>query len=268
MNKWITATALSVALSACIFGTESKSTPSTPSSDNKWVQFAETTSTSGYSLHFYAQTDSLGTGYRPIQVCLHNHEHPELPIRGQRLEFLPWMTMMSKSHASPVENPSSTTDSNGCASGAVVFTMPSNSKEGWTLGVRFGQDSARIPLWIKTQDKVLMSADPADSSKRVLIAWVGPQTLKVGSQKVELAVFSKNSLGIFSADSSWTFNQFEPTMPSMGHGSPGNILPTLNQGHYHGILNFTMSGDWNIAVGLRRGDLGLNQMSWDKTVVE
>lgn len=268
MKKLIAATALAM-LSACLFDSKSATNSSTSSSSSAaWIQIADTTSAAGLAVHLYAQVDTLGTGYQKLKICLHNHDQPSLQNQGLQLSLMPWMTMMSKSHSSPVENPSQPTDSLGCAQGAVVFTMPSNAMEGWSLGLKFGTDSARIPLWIKTQDKVLMSADPADTSKRVLIAWVGPQKLLVGPQSVELAVFRKNSMMDFPADTSWSFQKFEPTMPSMGHGSPGNALPTLKNGHYFGKLNFTMSGDWNIALGLRRGSDSLVNLSWDKTVVE
>ena len=40
---------------------------------------------------------------------------------------------------------------------------------------------------------------------------------------------------------------FEPTMPSMGHGSPNNVNPVFTtKGHYKGKVNFTMTGDWRL----------------------
>jgi hypothetical protein len=42
---------------------------------------------------------------------------------------------------------------------------------------------------------------------------------------------------------------FEPTMPSMGHGSPNNVQPShVGKGHFSGKANFTMTGDWNLAM--------------------
>lgn len=263
MKKTLAASALALAFSACLFESE----PKTPSSSaSTWIQIGDTTTAAGYEIHLYAKSDSLGTGYRPLRVCLHNHKHPELQTSGKQIEFLPFMKMMSKSHASPVENPG-LTDSEGCSEGAVVFTMPSNEMEGWTLGFKIGGDSARIPLWIKSQDQVLMTKDPADTAKRVLIAWVSPQKLQVGSQDIELALFSKTSMMDFPRDSSWSFDQWEPTMPSMGHGSPNNVSPTFKGGHYVGKLNFTMSGDWQIALGLHRGQDSLKNLTWNQTVL-
>ena len=46
----------------------------------------------------------------------------------------------------------------------------------------------------------------------------------------------------------------EPEMPSMDHGSPNNIDPTLLEaGHYKGRVNFTMTGWWRVHINLLRG---------------
>jgi len=43
--------------------------------------------------------------------------------------------------------------------------------------------------------------------------------------------------------------RIDPTMPSMGHGSPGNVHPVHHDnGWYRGTCNFTMTGDWDIAL--------------------
>jgi hypothetical protein len=229
--------------------------------DTSWIELGEVTSVAGREVHYYAQQDTLGTGYRPIKICVHNHAHPELNIQGLDVQLLPWMTMMSKSHAAPVENPG-LTDAQGCAVGAVVWTMPSNSAEGWTLGVRLGEDSARLPVWVRNQDKVEMQKDPADTSKRILVAWVDPDTLRVGSQDVEFAVFRKESMSSFPVDTAWTFITMDPTMPSMGHGSPNNGVPVRSGSHYKGKVNMTMTGAWNIATKIVRGTDTLS-LAWD-----
>lgn len=58
----------------------------------------------------------------------------------------------------------------------------------------------------------------------------------------------------------------EPEMPAMGHGSPNNVNPVhLENGHYAGRVNFTMSGLWRVHVELRNatGDLVSDEISFD-----
>ena len=50
-----------------------------------------------------------------------------------------------------------------------------------------------------------------------------------------------------------------PSMPTMGHGSPGNENPVASgDGHYTGLVNFTMAGPWQVIVTVSRegGTLG------------
>lgn len=51
--------------------------------------------------------------------------------------------------------------------------------------------------------------------------------------------------------------QIDPQMPSMGHGSPGNVHPVHEgDGVYRGRVNFTMSGYWIVHVTVSRTHSG------------
>jgi hypothetical protein len=57
-----------------------------------------------------------------------------------------------------------------------------------------------------------------------------------------------------------------PEMPSMGHGSSGNVNPVPTaDGLYTGTANFSMAGDWVLHVDLRSGDqsLGTVDYAWN-----
>jgi len=52
--------------------------------------------------------------------------------------------------------------------------------------------------------------------------------------------------------------EFEPWMPSMDHGSSNNQNPVYeNEGFYHGVVNFNMTGDWELRFDIRRDDTDL-----------
>jgi hypothetical protein len=49
--------------------------------------------------------------------------------------------------------------------------------------------------------------------------------------------------------------EFEPEMPTMGHGSPNNVNPTYTaNGLYDGTVNFTMTGYWRINVTVKNAE--------------
>jgi hypothetical protein len=50
----------------------------------------------------------------------------------------------------------------------------------------------------------------------------------------------------------------DPQMPSMGHGSPGSIDPTLTApGRYEGKLSFSMTGEWKTTATIQVGSIVL-----------
>ena len=45
----------------------------------------------------------------------------------------------------------------------------------------------------------------------------------------------------------------DPQMPSMGHGSPGSVNPTLTSlGRHEGQLSFSMAGDWETTISVSK----------------
>jgi hypothetical protein len=50
----------------------------------------------------------------------------------------------------------------------------------------------------------------------------------------------------------------DPQMPSMGHGSPGNVNPTATvPGVYEGKLSFSMPGDWETTITATIGGVAI-----------
>lgn len=56
--------------------------------------------------------------------------------------------------------------------------------------------------------------------------------------------------------------QIEPTMPSMGHGSPGNEHPErADAGRFVGLVNFTMSGRWVVDLTVMKNGESVGETS-------
>ena len=49
--------------------------------------------------------------------------------------------------------------------------------------------------------------------------------------------------------------EIEPEMPAMNHGSPNNVNPSsIGDGHYLGVVNFTMTGWWRVNMTIKNGE--------------
>jgi hypothetical protein len=162
--------------------------------------------------------------------------------------IMPDMDMGMMHHSCPVEQPSETApDSSGLLRCAAVFTMPSATS--WTLGVTLHDheyDSiATLRLRIPVVDGYgVRTARSANGTTYVFTLLASPW--KVGMNDIRFAVHSTTDGFSFTPvpDAQLTF---EPSMPSMGHGSMGNVQPShVGNGWFAGRVNYSMTGDWRI----------------------
>ena len=95
---------------------------------------------------------------------------------------------------------------------------------------------------------------------------ISPAEPKVGMNAFEVAIHKRENMMSHPAVSGLSL-EMTPTMPSMGHGSPNNVNPVHQQdGHYQGEVNFTMSGDWDIALGFASAQDSLGTVNFQLTV--
>lgn len=82
---------------------------------------------------------------------------------------------------------------------------------------------------------------------------------KVGLNDFIVSIHSRESMMIHHAVTDLT-TEVEMLMPSMGHGSDGNVNPVHTEnGVYAGKVNFNMTGDWQITLKLKRGDIMIGE---------
>ncbi|MBL0356128.1 MAG: FixH family protein [Chitinophagaceae bacterium] len=213
----------------------------------------------GTKVVVYSKTNSIYTGYNQFFIAVYDS------VSGTRIEdahihLMPMMDMGMMQHSAPYENPVSTTAVNHLFPCSIVFIMPSMAGASWTLEMEVHnhvsdkEGMASIPLTV---------ADPAISRMRsftgvhdggkYFVALIEPAVPKVGINEMEIAIYKKESMMSFPADSSLSV-VLTPEMPSMGHGSPNNVNPThIRNGHYKGKVNFTMTGMWKLNMDYMAG---------------
>jgi hypothetical protein len=197
----------------------------------------------GYNfLHFYV-TDSVSGD----------------PVEHATINIVPMMDMGMMMHSAPVENPDDTHHHDGVYPAQVVFIMSSMGGD-WTLQVtvedednpRTGTAVLDMTVVEPTHARMVSFTSTVDSS-RVFVSLVKPMDPKTGVNDFEIAVHKRASMMSFPADERFTIDM-EPTMPSMGHGSPNNVNPVLTtKGHYAGKVNFTMTGLWQVDLDFIEG---------------
>lgn len=204
-----------------------------------FVDSAETT------VVLYAE-DAVAVGYNSFYVELRDVNGDV--VDDAHVIIAPLMQMMSMSHSCPFETP--VVEGKRFRAG-VVFQMASNDMAQWQLDVQFHnhlndlEGTARFTVDVAQSDLVQMTT--VDTTQYI-VALKNPVAPRVGMNELEIGLYRQETMMNFPPVTTAVMT-FEPTMPSMGHGSPGNEQPHHHEnGLYHGQVNFTMTGEWQLAV--------------------
>lgn len=207
-------------------------------------------------MELYAKTATIYTGYTNFYITLKDSATGNR-IENANIMVMPMMDMGMMQHSSPVENPLPQAV-NKLFPFNVVFTMPSSTTGHWVVNFTIsantysGTFTAPITVVDPAKSRVKSFTSAFDGSVYIA-ALINPANPKVGINDMEIAIFKKNSMMSFPADSSMSI-ALTPEMPSMGHGSPNNISPVhTNVGHYNGKVNFTMTGLWRLNLDFMSG---------------
>lgn len=176
------------------------------------------------------------------------------PVPDATVELLPLFTAGAVRHRCPVMGPS------GAGAGwpyalRAVFQVPSGAGS-WSaeVAVTRAGTTVTVPLSALTvaAGKDLARAFPSTAGGYVLaLEFLAP--VAVGLNPVAVTLHETGDGGMTFAPVTDATLALDPQMPSMGHGSPGSVDPTLVEpGGYEGRLSLSMTGAWEITVTARR----------------
>jgi hypothetical protein len=202
-------------------------------------------------IEIYTKEKTITSGYTKLYVALYDSMSGK-PIQHANVKLMPMMDMGTMKHSAPYENPSSAVAVNKLYPCAVMFIMSSVGGS-WTVDISIQNHNSgkhgtlTIPVTVSEPAKARMKSFIAKhDGAKYFVSLVEPSAPKVGMNELEIAIYKKETMMSFPADSSLSVS-FEPEMPTMGHGSPNNVNPVhVNKGHYKGKVNFTMTGLWRL----------------------
>ncbi|MFZ5443778.1 MAG: FixH family protein [Myxococcota bacterium] len=182
------------------------------------------------------------------------------PVTRATLAQKPMMDMGTMKHACPLQNPALEADADGLFDGLLVFSMPTVDMGKWTLDLEVTRDGETTPVKVSLgeltiADSTLKQVVTRDGKKIVLTVGFAEKP-HVGTNTIVVTAHSAKDMMMMEyvpvTDLAFTLT---PEMPSMGHGSSGNLAPTLKDDQlYRGTVNFSMAGDWVVHLGVATGD--------------
>lgn len=211
----------------------------------------------GLDVRLYADRD-LFVGYNKIYAVL-LEKGTTKQVKKAEVIYLPSMDMVTgMTHACPIENPESTEPVDGLFEGAAIFIMPSSDMGDWNFGVdikdvsgnMLGHADVEITVIMPPDSRVFSFESPIDK-KKIFITMAEPVKPKTGLNDFVIMAHYKEAMLSFPPLDNLVI-EFEPIMPSMGHGSPDNVNPVYtSNGHYQGVVNLTMPGWWQLNMTIK-----------------
>lgn len=184
------------------------------------------------------------------------------PINDKTLDFYPEMSMGRMKHGGPYEHPLALGD--GWYRSPMVFIMADIPQmgTGWQLHTIRSHGGIKDTLAIKipvtaAASMRTMSSGTRDDS-RVFISCLLPDNVKQGKHQIRF-LMNKMDGHHFPVLDNYVI-KLKTNMPSMGHGSSGNVAAeSIGHGYYEGIVNFSMVGSWDVIVELWKDGKKANQ---------
>ena len=235
----------------------------------EFVVFEEATSiiSGDYTISIEALNGTLYKGYNEIHLKIINTQTNEA-LENATITFLPIMTDANGNNSScPHGYNLAYNTTEAYYLGYAVFTSESNSTVDWQLYIDFiNNDKTQsidetIYVEEQTNMNLNMTAFTGNDNEQYYIALIAPQSPNVAQNDLLAGIYKYNkpttTAGQFPDPSQFSYSivanhtlLLDPRMPepSMGNHSSLNNQDLTQQtdGLYHGIVNYTMTGNWTL----------------------
>ena len=232
-------------------------------------EFKEVTSvTAGnYKITIDALNGTLYKGYNELHLKITNTQNSQ-EITNSLVTFLPILNNADGSKSScPHDYDVSYDTANKYYSGYSVFTGETSTTASWKLYISFTADNQKyeiskdISVEKQSNKNLNMTAFTGKDNEQYIIALVAPLKPTVSENALVAGIYKYNkpttAAGTFPDPTQFSYSEvtgytlkLDPRMPepSMGnHSSPNNKdLIHQNDGLYHGVVNYTMTGNWTL----------------------
>ena len=221
-----------------------------------------------YHISIEALNGTFYKGYNEIRLKISGANTNE-NINAPAVTFLPVMTNADGSRASCPHRYNLVYNADDkYFPGYAVFTGESGTNETWELYISFTINNQShsvkqaITVQEQTNKNLNMTTFTGKDSEQYFIALVAPQKPKVAENELVAGIYKFNEptsppSGSFPDPSQFSYSevsdytlQLDPRMPEPSMGNHSSInnkdLTQQNDGLYHGVVNYTMTGNWTL----------------------
>ena len=235
----------------------------------EYIEFEEVTTINNedYNISIEALNGTLYKGYNEVHLKVISLKTGE-SIESSQITFLPIMTDANGNKSScPHEYDLTYNSTEGYYKGYVVFTNESSSTVDWQLYIDFTDNNETqsidkvITVEAQTNMNLNMTAFTGNDNEQYFIALVAPQSPRVAQNDLVAGIYKynkpANAAGEFPDVTQFSYSAVEnhtllldPRMPEPSMGNHSSLynedLSQESDGLYHGVVNYTMTGNWTL----------------------
>ncbi len=210
-------------------------------------------------VELFTPTGTFKTGYNDVYYRVKDSVENKYILTAS-LVANPEMNMMSMSHGCPTGEIQKIVDRPNMYRGSIIFTMPTNNMEGWTLAVNVTQgNTTRVvsgAITVNQAPKRNLNVFEGSDGTRYILAMEKPVAPIVGLNDITAQLYKRIDGYTYEVVPNFLI-KIDPRMPSMGnHSSPNNIdlSSNISGALYTGKVALTMTGYWKINLQVLNAD--------------
>ncbi len=220
-----------------------------------------------YKISIAALNGTFYKGHNDLRITIDNTQ-TNSAISSSGVRFLPILTNEKNNNTSCPHDTNLVYNASGSYySGYAVFTDISSISASWKLYISFSENNkyyttvVDINVKEQTNKNLGMTAFSGNDGKPYYIALIAPQKPEIAENDLVAGIYVYNEpetpAVTFPDPTQFSYSKvnnftllLDPRMPesSMGnHSSPNNKdLTQRDDGHYQGVVNYTMTGNWTL----------------------
>ncbi len=213
-----------------------------------------------YIIELATKAGELVQGYNEIYIRIQDELTSEY-IDDAVIKWTPVMHMTSMEHQTARSAVTRTENTIALYNGYIMFQMAETTdpEQTWTLTIDYTIEeqeySSEFEISVPASSRKRVNVITADDDQKYYVALVQPENPVVGENELIVGLYTPESTTSYPIVENYTL-LIDPRMPDPGmgnHGSPNNVDLTYNSttGFYHGKVNFTMTGLWNLNFQLK-----------------
>lgn len=200
-------------------------------------------------VEIYNSTGNFYQGYNELTIRIADKLTEEF-VTNASISWLPVMHMTEMMHSCPTSAVQKVSGMKTIYDGFVIFQMPGNSSEGWTLTINYtiGGESYTVDdtINVMASENRVVSVFTGTDQARYVLALIDPLQPEVKINDISAGLYKMENMMTFTPVEGYTVG-LDPRMPSMAnHTSPNNqdLLYDATDKIYKGKLSLTMTGYW------------------------